>query len=378
MRKWQSKAILATGLLFAGMLGTQMIADAQAADDVVIGIAAPFTGSSASVGEQFRRGATLAVENINKAGGVLGRKLILDFQDDASNPTQGVAIANKLASAGVGFVVGHFNSSVSIPASDVYSEAGMLQISPGSTNVMLTSRGERYNMLFRACGRDDQQGQMAGSYILKNYSGKNIAIIHDQTTYGKGLADEVMKAIETGGMKTTIYQGVAVGDKDFAALITRMRQAKIDVMYFGGLYAEAGLLIRQSREQGLQAQLLSGDGLSSDTFGTIAGPASDGVLSSDAPDQRDYPTAKAVVEQYRAQSYEPEGYTLRTYASVQIIIEAATRAKSLKPADVAKEMHKSQPFPTVIGDIAFDKNGDLATSDYVFFQWKDGKRIQIR
>lgn len=370
MGKWQLGVALAAGLL----VSTAMSAKAE---DLLIGVAGPFTGPNAAFGEQMKRGAQLAIDNINKAGGVLGRKLVADFEDDASNSSQGVAAANKLASLKVPFVLGHFNSAVSIPASEVYAEEGILQITPASTNVKLTDRGEKFNNIFRTCGRDDQQGSVAGAYMAKNYKGKAVAVIQDQTTYGKGLADETKKAMNAAGLQEAMYQGITVGDKDFSSLIAKMKQANIEVIYYGGLHTEAGLLIRQAREQGLQAQLISGDGIVSNEFASIAGPASDGVLNTDDPDQRKYPSAKAVVEQFKAQGYDPEGYTLRSYAGIQVFAEAAKRANSIKLADLLKVLHGGSPISTVVGDLSFDAKGDLTKSAYVFYKWKDGNRTEM-
>ncbi len=184
----------------------------SATAQVKFGVAGPITGPNAATGAQMKNGVEQAVADINAAGGILGNKLSVEFGDDVSDPKQGVSVANNFAGDGVKFVIGHYNSGVTIPASQVYQENGILEITPASTNPQVTERG-MWN-IFRTCGRDDQQGKVAGSYILAHFKGKKIAFVHDKTTYGKGLADETLKTIKAGGMKEVLYEGINTGDKD--------------------------------------------------------------------------------------------------------------------------------------------------------------------
>src|SRR3974390_135970 len=195
----------------------------SAAAQIKVGVAGPITGPSATEGTQIKNGTDQAVADINAAGGILGQKITLGYGDDASDPKQGVSVANKFAGDGVKFVIGHYNSGVTMPSSEVYQENGILQITPASTNPTVTERN-MWN-IFRVCGRDDQQGKVAGEYILKHFKGKKIALVHDKTTYGKGLADEVRKAINKGGMKGVLYEGINTGDKDFSALVSKIKQS---------------------------------------------------------------------------------------------------------------------------------------------------------
>src|SRR5574342_1351787 len=204
MKKLLSVLALGAGLGLAGP---------AAAQDIVIGYAGPMTGQYATFGLQFKNGAEQAIADINAAGGVLGRQLRLEMGDDACDPKQARAVAEKLASMKVPVVFGHFCSSSAIPASEAYNEGGVLQISPASTNPQFTER-KLWNT-FRVCGRDDQQGLVAGRYLAKVYKGKNIAILHDKSTYGKGLADETQKALNKAGVKEKLYQAYTQGDKDF-------------------------------------------------------------------------------------------------------------------------------------------------------------------
>ena len=208
--------------------------------------------------------STRPATDINAAGGILGQKITVGFGDDVSDPKQGVSVANKFAGDGVKFVIGHYNSGVTIPASEVYQENGILEITPASTNPTVTERG-MWN-IFRTCGRDDQQGKVAGTYILAHFKGKKIAFVNDKTTYGKGLADETLKTIKAGGMKEVLYEGINTGEKDYSALVSKIKQSGADLVYFGGLYTEGGLIVRQMRDQGVKAPLMGGDGITSDEF----------------------------------------------------------------------------------------------------------------
>ena len=352
-----------------GLALSVAIAAAQAASaQTKFGVGGPITGPSAATGAQMKNGVDQAAADINAAGGILGQKIVVSYGDDASDPKQGVSVANKFSGDGVKFVIGHYNSGVTIPSSEVYQENGILQITPASTNPTVTER-KMWN-IFRVCGRDDQQGQVAGEYIAKHFKGKKIAIVHDKTTYGKGLADETKKTINKGGIKEVLYEGVNTGEKDFSALVSKIKQSGADLIYWGGLYTEAGLIVRQMRDQGVKAPMMGGDGITSDEFASIGGPGVEGTLMTYGPDPRNRPDAKKIVEEFRAKKFEPEAYTLYSYAGVQIIKQAAEAAKSLDPKKVAEKMHSGMTFKTVLGDISYDKKGDITKLDYVMYIWK--------
>ena len=358
----------------AAALGAYGAAPAAAQQEITIAVAGPITGQYAIFGEQMRRGAQMAVEDLNARGGLLGRKIRLEVGDDACDPRQAVAVANQLASRNVTFVAGHFCSSSSIPASQVYAEAGILQISPASTNPALTDQAMQkgWNNVFRTCGRDDQQGTVAGKYLAEKFKGQQVAIIHDKSTYGKGLADETKKAMNAAGLKEKMYEAVTQGDKDFSALISRMKQDGIDAIYYGGYHTEAGLMVRQAREQGLKATLISGDALVDNEYWKITGAAGEGTLMTFAPDPRKATEAKDIVAKFKQQGYDPEGYTLYTYAAVQVWANAVTKTKSTDTDKVSPAI-RGNTFQTVIGPLQFDKKGDVSNSKYVFFVWKNGQ-----
>jgi branched-chain amino acid transport system substrate-binding protein len=350
--------------------------------DVKIAVGGPITGGSAVFGAQLKNGVEQAVADINAAGGILGQKLVLTVGDDRADPKEGVSVANKFVADGARFVIGHFNSGVTIPASDVYLENGLLEITPAATNPKVTDRPGMWN-IFRVCGRDDQQGIVAGKLIAEKFAGKRIAFIHDKTTYGEGLATETRKAINALGIKEVLFEGVNKDDKDFTAVVSKIKAANPDLVYWGGLHDTAGLIVRQMRDQGVKAPLMGGDGMADNEFAAIAGPGADGTLMTYSPDPRNNPKNKAIVELFRTKrGFEPQAYTLYSYAAVQIIKQAAEQAKSLDPKKVADVMHSGKVFDTVVGGIAFDKKGDVAGDGYildgakkdryVLYIWKKG------
>ncbi len=367
-------------LLAAAAVATALsVSTARAADTITIATAGPITGDLASFGAQMQRGAEQAVADINKAGGVLGKQLVLEVGDDQCDPKQAVSVANDLVSKGVVFVAGHFCSGSSIPASAVYHEEGVLQITPASTNPKFTedAAASGWDTLFRTCGRDDQQGDFAGAWIAEHFKGKNVAIVDDKSAYGKGLADLTRAALNGAGMKEVIDESITAGEQDYTALVSKLKDAKVDVIYFGGYHPEAALIVKQSREQGLQANLLSGDSLNTLEFATLAGTAADGVMFTNAAEARNLPTAAKVVEAFRAAGFEPEGYTLSTYAAIQVWAQAVAKAGTTDAEAVAAAL-RSQSYDTVIGSLAFNAKGDLTAATYVWYVFKDGNYSELK
>jgi branched-chain amino acid transport system substrate-binding protein len=360
------KKIALSGVAIAAMLAVTGSAQAQ----IKIAVAGPLTGPNAAFGAQLKNGAEQAAADINAKGGINGQKIELSFGDDVSDPKQGVSVANKFVGDGVKFVIGHFNSGVTMPASEVYAENGIVQISPSATNPKITERG-LWNT-FRTCGRDDQQGAVAADHIVKNLKGKKVAVVHDKTTYGKGLADETQKAMNAGGVKEVLYEGVNTGEKDFAALVSKIKAAGAEVVYWGGLHTEGGLIAKQMRDGGVTATMMSGDGITSDEFAAIGGPAVEGTLMTFPPDPRKRPEAASVLKSFEARKFNPEAYTLYSYAALEVIAQAATAVKANDPKKVAEEIKKGGAFKTVIGELKFDKKGDITRPDYVIYTWKKG------
>ena len=342
--------------------------------EIVIATAGPMTGQYAIFGDQMRRGAEMAVKDLNAAGGVLGEQLVLQVGDDACDPKQAVAVANQMVNAGVVLMAGHFCSGSSIPASAVYNEEGILQISPASTNPQLTEQG--FDNVFRMCGRDDQQGQVAANYVVDNNIGSKIAVLHDKTAYGKGLADEFKKQLNARGVEEAMYEAITAGDKDFTALITKMKEAGVDLIYLGGYHTEAGLITRQAHEQGIGAQMMSGDALVTDEYWSITGDTGQGTLMTFSPDPRKNEVAQPVVQEFQAQGYDPEGYTLYTYATIQVWAQAVEQAGSTDLDAVLEQLHGNQ-FDTVLGPISFDDKGDVEGENYVLYKWENGEYAEL-
>ena len=338
--------------------------------DVTIAVAGPITGQYAAFGEQLKRGAEMAVADINAAGGVNGEKIVLEVGDDACDPKQAVAVANQMVSKGVVFMAGHFCSGSSIPASDVYAEEGIVQISGASTNPAFTERG-LWNT-HRVCGRDDAQGIVAGNFLAAHFKDKKIAIIDDKSPYGKGLADETRKALNAAGGKETMNESYTAGEKDYTALVSKMKDAGIDAVYVGGYHTEGGLILRQMREQGMAAQMISGDAFNTAEFWTITGPAGEGMIFTFAPEPRANPAAKEVVERFKADGYDPEGYTLYEYAAIQAWFQAATATGGTDGKKIAEWLRAGNPLKTVLGDLSLNEKGDIKDAKYVWYKWANG------
>ncbi|MDN5002254.1 branched-chain amino acid ABC transporter substrate-binding protein [Bradyrhizobium sp. GCM10027634] len=357
------KSLKLIGLAFGASVA---LSTAAFADDITIAVAGPLTGTESAFGRQMKNGAELAVADINAAGGVTGKKLVLDSEDDACDPKQARSVAEKIAGAKIPFVAGHFCSSSSIPASEAYADGNVLQITPASTNPLFTER-KLWNVA-RVCGRDDQQGLIAAQYIAKNFKGKNIAILNDKTTYGKGLADETKKALNKAGITEKLNESYNKGDKDFNAIVSRLKKENIDLVYVGGYHQEAGLILRQMRDQGMKTILMSGDALADKEYASITGPAGEGTLFTFGPDPRNKPTAKKIVEAFKAKGIDPEGYTLYTYAAMQVWSQAVKKAGSTDAKKVMAAI-KAGKWDTVLGQLEYDAKGDIKQIDYVVYKW---------
>jgi branched-chain amino acid transport system substrate-binding protein len=364
------KKIILGAALFAALSTSAM-----AQGEITIATIGPMTGTNASFGAQLKAGAEQAVADINKAGGVNGKQLKLIVEDDACDPKQAVAAAGKLASQKVKFVAGHFCSGSSIPSSKVYAEENIPMITPASTNPKLTDERAGPNV-FRVCGRDDQQGEVAGAYMADKFKGKKVAILHDKTAYGKGLADETQKYMNKAGLKEAMYEAYTAGEKDYSALVSKMKQAAVDVVYVGGYHTEAGLIVRQMRDQGMKSVLISGDALVTKEYWQITGAAGEGTLMTFSPDPRKSPDAKDALAAFKAKNIDPEGYVLYTYAAVQAWAQAATAAKSEDGKAVIAALNTGE-FKTVLGSFKFDKKGDPSLPPYKFYEWKNGNYDQI-
>ncbi|MCE3250585.1 MAG: putative amino acid transporter, substrate-binding protein [Geminicoccaceae bacterium] len=334
------------------------------------------TGIYAWAGERYQRGAGLAVADLNARGGVLGQTVELIVGDDFCDPDQAVALARKLASDGVVFVAGHWCSHASIPAAQVYEQAGVLQIAPGSASAKLTDEGGPN--VFRVCGRDDQQGAKVADYVADNWAGKGIAILDDGTTWGVGVADGARRRLRERGVTVAVDETIAPGQDEYYALTSRMQAAGVEVLFLGGYHREAGLIFRQARDRGYDLQLIANSAMALEDFPMIAGPGLEGTLMAAMTYTGDRPQAKDVVGQFHAQGYEPLGYTLYAYAAVQVWAQAVAAASSLELEPVIAAMH-SRRFETVLGRIGFDANGDVTGFEpWGWYVWQaDGTYVPL-
>lgn len=357
--------------LAVAFLTTFALSDARA--DIRIGVAAPLTGHYAWAGEQTRVGSVKAAEDLNARGGVLGQTLTTVLVDDYCDPDQAIAAANKLVAEGVPFVVGHQCSGAAIPASRVYEEAGTVFISPAATNPQLTERGLRFT--FRTCGRDDLQGAMVGDRIAAEWPGADIAIVHDGQAYGQGVAEEVNRRLDEVGIEPALFDQVQPGQTEFSDLVANLEAHGIDVAFYGGYPAEAGLIVRQGRARLPDLAFVMPDGVGSGDFALIAGDAAEGIPMTMYMDAVRQPAAAEVVAALEADGGEPLGPELYAYAAVQAWAQAVESARTTDAAEVAQALRKEQ-FDTVLGTIGFDAKGDVTGFDpFTWFVWTDGKYV---
>jgi branched-chain amino acid transport system substrate-binding protein len=331
-----------------------------------IGAAGPMTGDQSKMGIDLRNGAELAVSEWNEKGGVLGKKIRLFPGDDQADPKQAVSIANKFVNQKVSAVVGHWNSNCSINASPYYS--------PASTNPRLTQQG--FKTVFRVCGTDDQQGSVAAEFVLKTLKPKGVAILHDKTTYGQGLADYFKKSVENM-VPVVFYDGIQTKDPDYKAVLTALKEKKPDVYFFGGVYPEAGRLVRQAKEIGMKIPMITGDGVYDPTFVSIAGKAAEGTYVTFGKDPSGLPTSKTFNEKYKAKYGEPGPYSIYAYDAANIILTAMQQTGTADGLKIADYISKNT-FKGAFGDISFDKNGDVTKAPYVVWQVRDGKFVEVK
>ncbi|MEF8698331.1 MAG: branched-chain amino acid ABC transporter substrate-binding protein [Candidatus Accumulibacter sp. UW20] len=363
-----NKHILATTFSLFTLAGSHAWADH------LVAIAGPMTGQYASAGDQIRKGAEMAIADINAKGGVGGQKLKLEIGDDACDPKQAVVVANQMVNKKILFMHGHWCSSSTIPASEVYAEANIPMVTV-STNPKVTDRGLKN--IFAIAGRDDQQGQVAGAYLAEKFKGRKIAVVDDKSAYGKGLADEVAKAMEAKGVKPALRESITAGEKDYSGLVSKLKAGGIEVMSYGGYHTEVALILRQAQQAGLKLTVMGGDTMSNSELATAAGAEANNVLFTFGPDARKNPSAAPIVKKFHDAKIEPEGYVLYAYAAFQLFDQAATKAKSTKYADLEKAL-RGGSFDTVIGKLSFDAKGNSSAPAFVVYQWNNGKYDYVK
>ncbi|MGO4761173.1 branched-chain amino acid ABC transporter substrate-binding protein [Cupriavidus sp. 2KB_3] len=353
-------AVIATAGLTAASLAH--------AETVKIAIAGPMSGSVAQYGDMVKAGALTAIEQINAAGGAGGNKLEVVLMDDACEPKQAVAVANRIVSQNIRFVIGHVCSGSTIPASDIYENEGIVMVTPSATAPQLTENKKR-KFIFRTIGRDDQQGPAAAQYIIGKVKPKKVAVLHDKQSYGQGIASSVKKDLEAAKIPVAVFEGINAGDSDYSAVITKLKSQGVDFVYFGGYHPEMGLLLRQAREQGVKATFMGPEGVGNKDVTAIAGPSSEGMLVTLPADFSADPANAALVKAFADKKRDANGpFQMPAYAAVKIIGDAIAGAKSTDPAKVAAYMHKNA-FTTPIGKVEYDERGDLKSFKFVVYTW---------
>jgi len=359
-------SLLAIAFATAALLGCQ-----KKEDTIKIGLAGVQTGPDGEIGTAPIRGSALAIDEWNAKGGVLGKKIEIVDRDDEGKPNQAVAVAQELVSAGVVAVVGHFNSGCSLPASEIYQKAGILQITPASTNPQITERG--FATTFRMCGRDDQQGIVSANFAIDTLKATAIAVVHNKTAYGQGIAEEFKKTIEARGGKVVLFDGLAGEEMDFRGTIAAIQKAGAQAVYWGGMYNQGGPFFNQLRQSGFKGAFLGGDGIYDAELIKSIGASAESLFVTFGPDASALPGAQKLAEAYKAKYHaEPGGYTVYGYDAANVLLAAIQKAGTTDAAKVAEAL-RSQSWPTLLGGAEFDAKGDLKAANYVIWTQRAGK-----
>lgn len=341
--------------------------------EIHIAIASPLSGGEAVQGEEIRTGANMAIEKINAMGGVLGQQVILDYLDDACNATQATSVANKIVSKPPVAVIGHLCSAATMAAAPIYNEANLPEIT-FSSNSQITEKG--YKNLFRLIGRDDSQAPMLANSISKTLKDNDkIAIIDDKSSWGVGfsdIAEGTFKSTITAPINIAMRDSIAVGQKDFSTLITKLKQNNITHVVLGLLHMEAGLMVRQAREQGFKGQFYGGDPIQTPEFWKIAGEAAEGFQQTGPFDPQSTDKGKVIVASLKKANGSIGIYTFYAYAAVETITQAIAVAGSVKNEAVIKALQDGR-YETLLGRVSFDAKGDLNNFKYQMFIWHDGQ-----
>ena len=356
---------------------------AQAQTVVKIGHVGPISGAIAHLGKDNENGARLAIEDLNAKGISIGGakvKFELVAEDDAADPKQGAAAAQKLVDGKVNGVIGHLNSGTSIPASKIYSDAGIPQISPSATNPKFTRQG--YKTTFRVVADDVHLGGTLGRYAVKTMKGKNIAVIDDRTAYGQGVADEFEKAVKAAG--GTIVGREFTNDKatDFMPILTTLKGKKPDVVFFGGMDAVAGPMLKQMKSLGVSAKFMGGDGICTAELSKLAGDAmADGQVVCAEAGGVEGAQKKAMddfgVRYKKRFNDDVKLYAPYVYDAVNLMVDAMVTAKSSDPAKYLPVLAKTTGYKGVTGTISFDDKGDVKNGALTLYTYKAGKRDML-
>ncbi|PXW43818.1 L-leucine-binding protein /L-isoleucine-binding protein /L-valine-binding protein [Erwinia sp. AG740] len=352
--------------LLVGCLAAAMSHAVNAAD-IKVAIVGAMSGPVAQYGDMEFTGARQAIADINAKGGVNGNKLVGVEFDDACDPKQAVAVANKVINEGIHYVIGHLCSSSTQPASDIYEDEGVLMITPAATAPDLTTRG--YKLIMRTTGLDSDQGPTAAKYILEHVKPQRIAVVHDKQQYGEGLARSVQDSLKKVNANVVLFEGITAGDKDFSTLVARLKKENVDFVYFGGYYPEMGQILRQARAAGLTTKFMGPEGVGNSSLSNIAGDASQGMLVTLPKRYDQVPTNQPIVDALKAKKLDPTGpFVWTTYAALQSLSTAMQRTGSTEPAKLAADL-KAKSVDTVMGPLSWDEKGDLKGFEFGVFEW---------
>ena len=352
-------------------------------DTVKIGHVAPLSGAIAHLGKDNENGARMAIEELNAAGvTIAGKKVKLELmaEDDGADPKQGSAVAQKLVDAKVSGVIGHLNSGTTIPASKLYSDAGIAQISPSATNPKYTRQG--FKTAFRVVADDVHLGSTLGKYAVRTLKGKSIAVIDDRTAYGQGVAEEFTKAAEAAGAKVVAKEFTTDKATDFNAILTTIKGKQPDVVFFGGMDAVAGPMLKQMKSLGIKAKFMGGDGICTTDLIKFAGDAlgDEQVFCAEAGGVEG--EAKAGMEEFRTKykakfNSDVQLYAPYVYDAVKVMVAAMVKANSSDPAKYLPVLAATTDFKGVTGPITFDEKGDIKNGALTLLTYKGGKRVQL-
>jgi branched-chain amino acid transport system substrate-binding protein len=334
-----------------------------------IGLAGVQSGPDGQIGSAMIHGAQIALDEWNAKGGVLGQKVEAVIRDDEGKPNQAVTVAQEIVSQDAVAVIGHFNSGCTIPASEIYRQNNLIQITPGSTNPDVTDRG--FTNLFRIVGRDDQQGTVAATFAREKLKIQKIAILHNKTAYGQGLAEEVKKTFTSLGAEVVFFAGLSGEEMDFRANLSAIEKTGAQALFWGGMYGQASALLLQLRDSGSNIPFLSGDGTIVKEFLDTAGPQAKNVFLTFGPDFKSLPSAQPFLKAYRARYGEEGPYSIYGYDAVQVLLTAIEKAGTTEASKVAETLRHTA-FETCLGPVQFNEKGDLKTTNYIIWTVQDG------
>lgn len=356
-----------------GLAGAALLGQAYAADTIKIAMVIPATGPLTQYGDMVKEGVATAVEQINAAGGINGKKIETTIVDDACEPKQGPVAANRVVNAKIRYVVGPVCSGAAIAAAPIYNNEGVVVITPSATSPALTE-GKNFHYIFRTIGRDDQQGPSAAKFIIEKAKPKKVAVLHDKQSYGQGIAASVRDELKKANVEVALFEGINAGDSDYSAVITKLKSVGADFVYYGGYHPEMGLLLRQAAEQGLKVRMMGPEGVGNPEINAIAGDAVEGMLVTLPADPATKPENAELVKAFKDKKRDPSGaFQMGSYTATQVIAQSI-KAVGDDPAKVADYLHKTS-FNMPTGEVSWDAKGDLKSFDFPVYSWhKDGSK----